>query len=184
MIAMPVLAYTPDYSSCVTGTINLNTLQCTAVINGKYSSISICRGDETTGACRIERMTAEGAAQAAAERAAELNDTCYAIISGFPGIDPNTGVNYFYGNICEQADHEAFCSFYSYLNSSVCTEDESSSTSSSASSSSSSSSLLSLYSTSSVMTTAEATEYIQALKALVQRLTESYKSLLESIGKQ
>jgi len=70
--------------------------QCLVYINSQLTTISFCTGSETSGPCRPERIDAESAATAAANQSLLTGQVCVAKMAGFPGVDPNTGLSYYY----------------------------------------------------------------------------------------
>lgn len=95
----------PD-NQCIVGTMtgSISGLggsgQCSAFINGRNQTIMYCTGVETTGPCRPARINATAAANAALEQSMRTGQTCTARQVGFPGVDSNTGLNYYYFTDC------------------------------------------------------------------------------------
>lgn len=96
-------------SSCIPGTVNTNNNetngQCSAYINSTPTLIQTCTAFYTTGACRPERVNPYAAAGIArkAEAVAKVKGytaVCNSGLTTFPGIDPNTGLQYFYTPSC------------------------------------------------------------------------------------
>lgn len=92
-------------NSCLPGTMSGaiytgGSGQCQALMNGQTTLITYCTGTETSGPCRPERINAVAAAQTAANLSKTTNQPCQAQIVGFPGVDTNTGLNYYYNISC------------------------------------------------------------------------------------
>ena len=92
-------------NQCISGTMTGSiysdgTGQCSAFINGRNQTISYCTGKETTGACRPDRINATAAANAALKLSMRTGQSCTAKLVGFPGVDPNTGLGYYYFSDC------------------------------------------------------------------------------------
>lgn len=90
----------PPQDKCLAGTKIPSARQCTAVINGAYVPITYCIGDETVGPCRGERVNPAVAAISAIEQSTRTGKNCVAQMVGFPGVDPNTGLGYYYNIDC------------------------------------------------------------------------------------
>lgn len=90
-------------NNCVSGTESVlanGSGQCQAYINSKLTTISYCTGSEISGPCRPERIDAISAATSAANQARATGQSCTAQFVGFPGVDPNTGLSYYYNISC------------------------------------------------------------------------------------
>lgn len=101
LCAIPFVSYASN--NCVSGTMNYladGSGQCSAYINSQLRTISFCTGSETSGPCRPERVDAEAAAVAAANQSLLTGQACVAQKVGFPGVDPNTALNYYYSVDC------------------------------------------------------------------------------------
>lgn len=94
---------TTPANNCVDGTETIlanGSGQCQTYINSKLTTISFCTGTETSGPCRPERIDAVAAATSALNQSRITGQTCTAQMVGFPGVDPNTGLSYYYNIAC------------------------------------------------------------------------------------
>ncbi len=90
----------PDYSNCLAGTVNTNSLQCGVYINGQYTTVGICPAGATTGSCSLERTNLAFATEAAKRRSLATGQSCSVDTLNWPGIDPVTSLNYSYSINC------------------------------------------------------------------------------------